>query len=280
MLAHMRRDKLSRKESHRPLLHHLHARTRTRVVLESQSRTLLLLVTRKDKSRARPLSKAYHPRPKYALLIDCEHSGQPAIQTLAPMSQISDGQLQIATATMVMMPVANQIHDGQIQLQTTMAQVTQFEDGQPQAPTFTAAPTQTVSAVGQQSDAQPTAAVASQPSSSTAAPAPSSASANSGNKMITCSSGFSIQLENGVLTDQDGRTGYIASNYQLQFDKPPQAGAIYTAGFSECSNGSLALGGSSIFYQCLSGKFYNLYDRSWAAQCSPVYIDTLRQVAC
>lgn len=75
-----------------------------------------------------------------------------------------------------------------------------------------------------------------------------------------------------MLTDSQDRTGYIASNYQFQFDGPPQAGAIYTSGFSACSNGSLALGGSAVFYECDSGDFFNLYDRSWAAQCSPVEI--------
>ncbi|KIW08740.1 uncharacterized protein PV09_00679 [Verruconis gallopava] len=82
-------------------------------------------------------------------------------------------------------------------------------------------------------------------------------------------------LSGGILKDAHGRTGYIASNYQFQFDNPPQAGAIYTAGFSVCSNGSLALGGSAIWYQCYSGGFYNLYDRSWAAQCSPIYIEVM-----
>jgi hypothetical protein len=84
-----------------------------------------------------------------------------------------------------------------------------------------------------------------------------------------------ITLTNGVLKDASGRTGYIASNYQFQFDGPPQAGAIYTSGFSLCGNGSLALGSSTIWYQCLSGGFYNLYDRSWAAQCSPIYIKAI-----
>ena len=79
-------------------------------------------------------------------------------------------------------------------------------------------------------------------------------------------------LSDGVVKDAQDRTGYIASNYQFQFDGPPQAGSIYTAGFSECSNGSLALGGSTVFYQCKSGDFYNLYDRWWAEQCSPVEI--------
>ncbi|PNS15685.1 Cell wall mannoprotein PIR3 [Sphaceloma murrayae] len=84
-----------------------------------------------------------------------------------------------------------------------------------------------------------------------------------------------ISLKDGVLTDAQGRTGYIASNNQFQFDGPAQAGAIYTAGWSVCSNGSLALGNSAIFYQCLSGTFYNLYDESTAEQCSAVYLQAL-----
>ncbi|KAK0707986.1 hypothetical protein B0H67DRAFT_325581 [Lasiosphaeris hirsuta] len=80
------------------------------------------------------------------------------------------------------------------------------------------------------------------------------------------------ELRDGVVTDSQGRAGYVASNYQFQFDGPPQAGAIYTAGFTHCGNGSLALGGSTVFYQCRSGDFSNLYDRWWAEQCSPVEI--------
>lgn len=79
-------------------------------------------------------------------------------------------------------------------------------------------------------------------------------------------------LENGAIKDSQGRTGYIAANYQFQFDQPAQTGAIFTSGFSVCGNGSLALGGSAVFYECASGDFFNLYDRSWAAQCSPVEI--------
>lgn len=86
---------------------------------------------------------------------------------------------------------------------------------------------------------------------------------------------LTLELSGGKLTDQAGRTGYIASNYQFQFDSPPQAGAIYTSGFSLCSNNSLALGGSSIFYQCWSGSFHNLYDRHWADQCSAIYLVAL-----
>lgn len=90
----------------------------------------------------------------------------------------------------------------------------------------------------------------------------------------TCGqSGYlTLTLAGGQLHDAEGRTGYIAANYQFQFDNPPQTGAIYTGGFSVGSNGSLALGGSAVFYECLSGTFYNLYDRDWAAQCEPILI--------
>lgn len=96
-------------------------------------------------------------------------------------------------------------------------------------------------------------------------------------KRETCSGDGHLvaTLAGGILTDSQSRTGYIASNFQFQFDAPPQAGAIYTAGFSACGNGSLALGGSAVWYECLSGDFYNLYDRNWAEQCEPVEIVVL-----
>lgn len=81
-----------------------------------------------------------------------------------------------------------------------------------------------------------------------------------------------MSLTDGVLTDAQNRTAYIASNFQLQFDSPPQAGALYTAGFSSCANGTLALGATAVFWQCASGTFFNLYDRWWALQCEPVHI--------
>lgn len=86
---------------------------------------------------------------------------------------------------------------------------------------------------------------------------------------------LTLALAGGQLKDAKGRTGYIADNYQFQFDAPPQTGAIYTGGFSVCNNGSLALGASTVFYECLSGTFYNLYDRSWAPQCTPILIDLI-----
>ncbi|KAJ4297806.1 hypothetical protein N0V90_005702 [Kalmusia sp. IMI 367209] len=83
---------------------------------------------------------------------------------------------------------------------------------------------------------------------------------------------LTLTLEDGVLKDQAGRDGYIASNHQFQFDQPIQDGALETSGFSVCSNGTLALGGSAIWYQCYSGGFYNLYDESQGKQCNPIYI--------
>lgn len=101
-------------------------------------------------------------------------------------------------------------------------------------------------------------------------------------KMVACNGEgvLALTLQDGILLDNQGRTGYIASNFQFQFDKPAQAGAIYTSGWSVCGNGSLALGGSTTFYQCLSGNFYNLYSENWAAQCNAVTIDVLDLVGC
>ncbi|KAL2055441.1 hypothetical protein ABVK25_004249 [Lepraria finkii] len=90
-----------------------------------------------------------------------------------------------------------------------------------------------------------------------------------------CTSTPIITLENGKLTDQEGRTGEIVSNAQFQFDNPTQSGTLFTSGFSICSNGTLAIGGSAIFYSCLSGTFDNLYSESQGGQCFPIYIDTI-----
>jgi len=40
-----------------------------------------------------------------------------------------------------------------------------------------------------------------------------------------------LTLNNGVLKDSEGRTGYIASNNQLQFDNPPQVRSTWLSGF-------------------------------------------------
>ncbi|KAF8463069.1 hypothetical protein BDZ91DRAFT_698587 [Kalaharituber pfeilii] len=86
------------------------------------------------------------------------------------------------------------------------------------------------------------------------------------------SKSLSVTLKNGVLRDSQGRQGYIADNYQFQFDAPPQPTPYATSGFSVCEDGTLALNGSNVFYQCRSGNFSNLYDRAWAPQCEPVHL--------
>lgn len=217
-----------------------------------------------------------------------------------PITQIGDGQIQN--------PVAPASVDEQAKAPATFPVVT--------APAVTKTPEvvsqpASVSSVAEAADAQlvvsststsaiPTSTSASVPISSlvglsAAPPSPvvSSTSSTTGdasasrptlgsNGLESCAEGgaLSITLKDGILKDQQGRTGYIAANYQFQFDGPPQAGAIITAGFSVCANGTLALGGSNVFYQCLSGSFYNLYDRYWAAQCSPVTIDTIKLNQC
>lgn len=197
--------------------------------------------------------------------------------SVAPVNQIGDGQIQ-ATGKMTMHPVT-QISDGQVQA-TYMAPVTQIPDGQIQASAMS---------VSQIADGQPqaatTAGVVSQIADGqvqASATGSSSTASSASPQTVACKGDgvLSLTLDNGVLLDDQGRTGYIASNYQFQFDKPAQAGAIYASGWSICGNGSLALGGSTTFYQCLSGDFYNLYDRHWAAQCNPNTIDVLELMNC
>ncbi|CAK4032580.1 hypothetical protein MYCFIDRAFT_86151 [Lecanosticta acicola] len=89
------------------------------------------------------------------------------------------------------------------------------------------------------------------------------------------SGSLQITLNNGVLKDQSGRTGEVVANHQFQFDQILQPNAIYTSGWAVCSNGSLVLGNQAVFYQCLSGNFYNLYDQSQGGQCGPIYIQTI-----
>lgn len=86
---------------------------------------------------------------------------------------------------------------------------------------------------------------------------------------------LTVSLKDGVLKDQAGRTGNIVANHQFQFDSPLQDGSIYQDGFGICPNGTLTHQGSAIWYQCLSGTFYNLYDQSQGAQCNQVYFNAV-----
>ncbi|KAI6952181.1 hypothetical protein KC318_g13858 [Hortaea werneckii] len=234
----------------------------------------------------------------------------------ATVSQIADGQVQAAKNSRVCYDVdsqgrtVSQIADGQIQAPTstpapsmTMMGVSQIADGQIQGPACTpSAQVQDgqmgctrVPAISQIPDGQiqaPTATVQSTTTNTVTSTATAVVSQiadgqiqNSGalsNGRVACqdNSTLGLMLDNGVVTDNQGRTGYIASNRQFQFDGPPQAGTIYTSGFSICSNGSLALGGSTTFYQCRSGGFYNLYDQNIAEYCEPVTLNAVDLLSC
>lgn len=95
-------------------------------------------------------------------------------------------------------------------------------------------------------------------------------------KLVACKKEgtLAMSLADGILKDDKGRIGSIVSNYQFQFDgPPPQAGAWYAAGWAISSDGNLAIGDNQVFWQCLSGSFYNLYDRKDDRdQCQAVHL--------
>ncbi|GMM33961.1 hypothetical protein DASC09_012860 [Saccharomycopsis crataegensis] len=117
---------------------------------------------------------------------------------------------------------------------------------------------------------------------STYSSASSTATGESSTGMTSCKvkGTLTLTLHDSILVDSSNRIGSIVSNRQFQFDGPtPQAGAIYAAGWGVL-DGRLALANSTVFYQCLSGTFYNLYDENIGAQCSPVYLEVVKLVDC
>lgn len=166
------------------------------------------------------------------------------VQSGGAASQIGDGQVQSGAASQigdgqVQSGAASQIGDGQVQ---SGGAATQIGDGQTQS-----------GAAGQAGDGQV------------------QSGGSSGGTAKSCKAGnsLSLMLKDGVLMDNKGRTGYIASNYQFQFDNPPQSGHLQVSGFSIC-DGKIALDGSTKWYACNSGDFYNLYSKNWAPQCEEV----------
>lgn len=100
---------------------------------------------------------------------------------------------------------------------------------------------------------------------------------------VACSteSALLISLEDGILRDSNNRIGSIVMSHQFQFDGPvPQHGTIYAAGWSITSEGRLALGDSTKFYQCASGEFFNLYDEPIGYQCNPVVLEVVELIEC
>ncbi len=220
---------------------------------------------------------------------------EPTSTAAAVVSQITDGQIQATTSTKKdasTAAVVSQIGDGQIQATTstkkdasTAAVVSQIGDGQIQATTSTKSKATAASQIG---DGQVQASTASEATGASQVSdgqvqSTSTASADSGVDLQSCrtSDSLAMTLKGSILTDSHGRIGSIVANRQFQFDgPPPQAGAIYAAGWSVSPDGYLAIGNSTIFYQCLSGSFYNLYDESIGAQCKPVKLQIADLIEC
>ncbi len=226
--------------------------------------------------------------------------------TAQAISQIGDGQIQATTNTekpkssekpKSTAQAISQIGDGQIQATTnteapksTAQAISQIGDGQIQASTNTEKPKSSATAVSQIGDGQIQATGSSNSSSpatksseSLAKATESSKSSDDNVKAVSCKNpgSLALSLNGSVLTDSSGRIGSIVSNRQFQFDgPPPQAGAIYAAGWSITEEGVLALGDSDKFYQCLSGNFYNLYDENVADQCHEIKLEVIELIDC
>ncbi|KGK39102.1 hypothetical protein JL09_g1786, partial [Pichia kudriavzevii] len=251
-----------------------------------------------------------------AVIVDLKNNNQTTTpkETAAPVTQIGDGQVQATTKTTTPKETAapvTQIGDGQVQATTktttpkeTAQAATQIGDGQVQATTKTTTPKETAEAATQIGDGQvqqTTKTTESTSTKNTATPATqigdgqiqqstasqqgAAASASPQDEEIhyqACATNgtLSMNLHNGILTDSKGRIGSIVANQQFQFDgPPPQAGAIYAAGWS-IKDGKLAIGNSTTFYQCLSGNFYNLYAEHIGSKCEPVELDIVELVDC
>ncbi|TID21778.1 hypothetical protein E2P81_ATG05047 [Venturia nashicola] len=215
--------------------------------------------------------------------------GQEMKQSVYMISQIGDGQIQAPTAPTVLQrttfagpAVPAAATPGSPKTIDAGSVVGEIGDGQVQAPVAPSPAVATPAAAppaGAPLAAVPPMADMSGMNMRRDVGAPPDAPAT---QLVSCitKGTLNITLDGGVMKDDKGRTAYIASNYQLQFDDPPQSGSIFTAGFSVCNNGSLALGGSTTWYQCRSGDFYNLYDRWWAEQCNPVTINAVMLKQC
>ncbi|CAI7354867.1 CRE_collapsed_G0032930.mRNA.1.CDS.1 [Saccharomyces cerevisiae] len=213
----------------------------------------------------------------------CRFSNKMAVQaaksTAAAVSQITDGQVQAAKSTAA---AVSQITDGQVQAaKSTAAAASQISDGQVQATTSTKAAASQIT--DGQIQASKTTSGASQVSDGQVQATAEVKDANDPVDVVSCNnnSTLSMSLSKGILTDRKGRIGSIVANRQFQFDgPPPQAGAIYAAGWSITPEGNLALGDQDTFYQCLSGDFYNLYDKHIGSQCHEVYLQAIDLIDC
>ena len=212
------------------------------------------------------------------------------------ISQINDGQVQVTTQKVpsAVSKIVSQIGDGQLQVTTAKNVVTKSTTSLSTATATATATsiktktkTKTKTAISQIHDGQvqaTTSSVSSKLDPPKSKPDPTKESGKETVvKVQACknSGTLAITLHGGVLIDSKGRIGSIVGNRQFQFDgPPPQAGTIYAGGWSITKQGTLAIGNSDVFYQCLSGTFYNLYDKSIGGQCSPVHLQAVGLVDC
>ncbi|ANZ75297.1 BA75_02992T0 [Komagataella pastoris] len=232
------------------------------------------------------------------------------------VSQIDDGQIQ-ATASAVPLPteLASQIADGQIQATTPAGApptpASQIQDGQVQATpsadahstahsqaeesgvyssstgfipgTLTTVLTSTGSDTTLTLVTVETEVVTFTPEVTVTVNRNAAKVKRDNNIRSACLTpqALGLTLKDSILLDLHGRVGSIVANRQFQFDgPPPQAGTIYAVGWSITPNGYLALGDSEVFYQCLSGSFYNLYDQHIAEQCEAVHLKAVDLISC
>ena len=227
----------------------------------------------------------------------CISTGNVRRDIMDPVGQIPDGQIQNQGGT------SQSTTSTETSCSSEVPHVTAIGDGQPQAPKFAAKPKnhatgggpggghpQLANAILSRFKARtaydvmpsPNPPIIGMPPPGSGFKARSVAADDDAPVRYTCASASALRmtLADGVLKDGQGRTGYIAGNRQFQFDAPPQAGAIVTAGFSVCQDGRIALGDQTTWFQCSSGDFYNLYDSNWAPQCEPVAFYTVALQDC
>ncbi|AQZ18770.1 HSP150 (YJL159W) and PIR3 (YKL163W) [Zygosaccharomyces parabailii] len=193
--------------------------------------------------------------------------------TVVAVSQITDGQVQASGVTAMPTVAGSASTTVTVSGKATVAAVSQVQDGQVQAD-----PTTTSSAVAAAASATNGTSAAAGASNTT-----SEVSTSDPVRAVSCKNNgtLGVSLKDGILTDDKGRIGSIVANHQFQFDgPPPQAGAIYAAGWSISQDGNLALGDSEVFYQCLSGNFYNIYDKHVGKQCHPVHLEVIDLTSC
>lgn len=237
------------------------------------------LVVKTVGSMATDLTDIGHPHDKKSGTWEVSTDVWPAYTTCNVLNQISDGQVQYPTKRsrwVNTLSHVTQVPDGQIQVQAGAGVVEQIGDGQiiEPSPKWKPHPTAYVPVITQISDGQ------------VQVPVSTHQPICNGSVWETCVGPDSlvITLKNGVLYDQKGRIGAIVANHQFQFDgPPPQAGTMFAKGWSlvPTANGyKLALGTQTVFYKCLSGNFFNLYDTWIAMQCFAVEIQILKAIEC